>query len=615
MSKIKSSRSANNSKVSESCLPQSPQHRSHDASNTPASFQDKSEKDSSISSQPDKASDSKLGESVLDEPRISTSKKAVQQPMDYDIGNVIDCTKSSSEVTNAVSNLSDAQKYTLLTQHFQPTSDYIFRSKFIHKCQRSCSMKVLTDYPWLVYSDALDGVFCIHCALFAMNRQHLGQFVNNPFSSWHKTAEKCTSHAKTTYHRDAMILSNAFRKKHERPDQTLPHRISTEKASRIATNRHIIREIIQSILFCGKQGIALRGHVEDQQDDSNNPGNFLALLQLKACNDEILKKHLEMPLQKTATYKSPQIQNELIDIIGNILQKRIVSEIIESKFYSVSADEVTSHNKEILPLCVRYVNKNRDIKETFLEYIHLPRIRGKDIGNAIINTLQRLHIPLENMRAQCYDGASNMSSANKGAQKVVQQYADKAVYVHCSSHRLNLVIVSACGQIEIRNTVDKVKSVSLYFGNSPKRQNLLRAIVDHDVQDTTKRKPLLELCKTRWAARHEAYQRFYQAYVFIVQSLEFIAHRINATDADLTEHGDWDTESRKQASSLLGSISSFDFIINFLIVYQWLSGCDGIAKELQGRDLDIMKAHEKVSICLYIYLRFKYMAWKNYYLN
>ena len=49
------------------------------------------------------------------------------------------------------------------------------------------------------------------------------------------------------------------------------------------------------------------------------------------------------------------IQNELINIIGDLIHEQILDHVRESKLYSVIADEVTdSANKEQLSLVLRY---------------------------------------------------------------------------------------------------------------------------------------------------------------------------------------------------------------------------------------------------------------------
>ena len=60
---------------------------------------------------------------------------------------------------------------------------------------------------------------------------------------------------------------------------------------------------------------------------------------------------------------SPLIQNEIIEIIEqDIILKNLLDEIKAAKLYSVMADEVTSHNKEQLALCARFIDKSNDVR-------------------------------------------------------------------------------------------------------------------------------------------------------------------------------------------------------------------------------------------------------------
>ena len=132
-----------------------------------------------------------------------------------------------------------------------------------------------------------------------------------------------------------------------------------------------------------------------------------------------------------------------------------------------------------------------------------------------------------------------------------------------------------------------------YFLNSPKRNGVLELIVTHNVEDQSKRKPLLDFCKTRWVERHSAYQHFYQAFVFIVEALELIGFKHHLTKYGDT-FADWDSASRSVAQQILASITSFEFIIVFLTVYQFLSHLTGITLKLQKSALDIVEANEMI---------------------
>ena len=70
-----------------------------------------------------------------------------------------------------------------------------------------------------------------------------------------------------------------------------------------------------------------------------------------ARHDALLQSHLEHPRLRNATYLSPQIQNEVIDVLGRkIIQQGLVDNVKKAKFFSIMADEITSFNKEVMPL-------------------------------------------------------------------------------------------------------------------------------------------------------------------------------------------------------------------------------------------------------------------------
>ena len=54
---------------------------------------------------------------------------------------------------------------------------------------------------------------------------------------------------------------------------------------------------------------------------------------------------------KNATYFSPDIQNELVNLILN----SIAGKIMDLKFLSMMADGVTSRNNEVCAFCLRFI--------------------------------------------------------------------------------------------------------------------------------------------------------------------------------------------------------------------------------------------------------------------
>ena len=78
----------------------------------------------------------------------------------------------------------------------------------------------------------------------------------------------------------------------------------------------------------------------------------------------------------------------MIIIIHN---NNIIGDIKEVQFFSVLADEVSSHNKvEHLPLCFRFVDGLCNIREEFMTFIKLERVRAVDISEAIVSCVEEL---------------------------------------------------------------------------------------------------------------------------------------------------------------------------------------------------------------------------------
>ena len=189
--------------------------------------------------------------------------------------------------------------------------------------------------------------------------------------------------------------------------------------------------------------MALRGDHEEVRSEKN-PGNFISLLKVLAEND-ILHSHLYNPHAKNATYLSPRSQNDLINIIGwDVIRSGIVAEIKKAVFFSVLGDEVSGHNVEHMPLCIWFVDEASEIREEFMGFVKLQRVRAIDIADAIVSTIEGLGLSVGDLRGQGYDGASTMSGEKSGVQRRIRDLQLKAIYTHCAGRSLNLAIMYSC---------------------------------------------------------------------------------------------------------------------------------------------------------------------------
>ena len=102
---------------------------------------------------------------IIAEP-VAVAENVIVQPEEqssHDIGRVVKLGLSASEVSSAVEILSTGQKYGLLFKHTLPPAVLpVTRS---YGCNRRFNKDWLAKYPWLVYSTAVDGVYCAPCSL------------------------------------------------------------------------------------------------------------------------------------------------------------------------------------------------------------------------------------------------------------------------------------------------------------------------------------------------------------------------------------------------------------------------------------------------------------------
>ena len=100
---------------------------------------------------------------------------------------------------------------------------------------------------------------------------------------------------------------------------------------------------------------------------------------------------------------------------------------------------------ELLQTDWRIVGK-RYVREDFLSFVNA----GKGTNVEALAT-NNLGLPLDEMRAQGYEGASVMSGHVNAVQARIKQQNRKAVYIQCRAHVLKVCIVHSSKLPLIRN--------------------------------------------------------------------------------------------------------------------------------------------------------------------
>lgn len=505
-----------------------------------------------------------------------------------DIGDLISPAKTAAEISHDLKGLSSSDKYSLLYNHANPPN--ALPSTYSHGCNRKFNTTWLEKYPWLRYSPRLDGVFCGPCALLVIDskRSDRSCLINKSFSNWVKLGDTLSKHSKLSYHQDSVAKADSLKSTVENPSSRVDVMTNRVVQQQMKDNNHLLRQIVRAILFLARQGLALRGDKEYNTDSKTNQGNFLALLKLFSENDPLLHSHLHSPRAKNATYLSPKIQNEVINIIGNdIIRADLVDEIKKAVFYSVMADEVSSHNIEHLALCVRFVDENCDIREEFVSFVKLDRVRAEDITSSIISTVEGLGLSLNELRGQGYDGASSMSGEKSGVQKRIRDIQPKALYTHCAGHSFNLAIVNSCSVPSVRNCIDVIKNLTRWIKHSPKREGLLKAVYQKGVQAGTNqsRNPILNVCVTRWVENIDGWERFCLSHPFLVHMCEVIVYG----DPEFELYNDnWTAEDKRNAMAHLKALENFEFLYTLVTLQRCLMYLREAVVKLQGESQDIL---------------------------
>ncbi|KAL1081364.1 hypothetical protein V6Z11_D09G059700 [Gossypium hirsutum] len=157
------------------------------------------------------------------------------------------------------------------------------------------------------------------------------------------------------------------------------HHILTFSSFALPNANHLrLKTSIDVVRWLSFQGCTFRGH--NQSSGSKNRGNFLALLSLLASYDKKDEDILKSVLQN-ASYTSSTIQKEIL------------------QFYAIRVHNVIHE-----------------------EIVHVQDTTSLTLKNVNFNVLLQHSFDIQNIRGQCYDGASNMRGKFNGLQPVQPRF-------------------------------------------------------------------------------------------------------------------------------------------------------------------------------------------------
>ena len=350
------------------------------------------------------------------------------------------------------------------------------------------------SYPWLHYSPTLSGVVCFVCAkahasgILKFETKAEPTFINSGFFNWKKAIQKFTAHQNSSCHKQAVLLLHQTT-----AGQPIVAQLSTAHQKQQQVARRCLLKAVQSTKYLLRQGLAFRGHVDDDS-------NFHQLLKMQAETDVELRSWL----QRTTNFTSHECVEEIQNIFADSVLRTIIADIKnQSKIFGIVVDGTQDINsKEQLSLCVRYVDSDLHVHEDFIGLYQQDDTSGRAIAATIDDMICRVGLDMNFLRAQTYDGGANMDGKYNGCQAIIRDRFPLALHFRCAAHSVHLVAQHATeADAIIQDCLQWVQEVDKLFKRSTKFHRIFETIVTNSgaAVHSSNIKPL---CPTRWLCRH-----------------------------------------------------------------------------------------------------------------
>ncbi|KAF4689823.1 hypothetical protein FOZ63_029152 [Perkinsus olseni] len=194
--------------------------------------------------------------------------------------------------------------------------------------------------------------------------------------------------------------------------------------------------------------------------------------------------------------------------------------------FSVLSDETSCHNESVLSIYCRHVSDAGgaiSVEETLLHIQIVENTKSLTICDALDSSLKNRGLSTDNVHSVSFDGASCMASSKDGVYgRILEVWGRNIKYVHCRSHRLQLVArsVSKGGHPLIENCVDNIQGLYGLFSKSNKKVSILKSASDSLRESGDRYKGILEVAPTRWLSTAQAVSRLTTDLVTELESLD-----------------------------------------------------------------------------------------------
>lgn len=474
--------------------------------------------------------------------------------------------------------------FDLLNNVYPKSKDSAGLSRSFHQSYfyKSLSNGTSINRSWLSYSPLLDKIYCTTCKLFGLAKVKNSKFVSNGSNDWKNLKRTIENHESSIDHIQAEI-SRGLYTKNARLDITLLQSAN----SHVASNREIVRAVIEVLIYCARQNVSLRGH--DEKITSHNQGNFLELMKLISKYHPSVNTHLDkinkMTKGNRLTFLSNRSQNNLLKIIGETIRTKILAEVKKSELFSVIIDTTTDvSNQEQFSFILRYVNDNGVIEERLAALETAVDGTGLGLFQAFKNITDKYNINWrEDLCAQSYDGAAAMQGEYSGLRTLIQKENPRALYIWCFAHQLNLVIVDTCDCCQdTRNFFGEVQSLVAYM--RARKRTAVFIKFQKELEPNERIRRMKYFSETRWSSHGRVIEVIYFKYKALLKTLDILKESSDRVTASM-------------AKSLMMTVTTFEFVLSMILLKKIFNITTPLSNYLQSKSLDFIQALKLVDLC------------------
>ncbi|KAL4104452.1 hypothetical protein QTP88_019753 [Uroleucon formosanum] len=224
-------------------------------------------------------------------------------------------------------------------------------------------------------------------------------------------------------------------------------------------------------------------------------------------------------------------------------------------------------NLSQLSTTLRYVHhETGEAHERFITFVDVSADRSADgLFKHVIDIVNRYELK-HKLVAQTYDGAAVMSGHVRGLQVKVKELYPKALFVHCFSHSLNLVLSQSASNIkDCKIFFQTLTGMGSFFTKSSKRT--------HALSNFTRKK-----CQKIKVSTVHKYNSYF---------IEFFQHVLDNSN-------DWNNEAIVLSQGFINFLDSRQTYFLLIVFSKIFSLTDNLYEVLQTKRLDILCCVKKI---------------------